>query len=54
MSIATLPPQNHVNALRSFLNRLRRTKTATAQEISHAEDALQALEDGLKKNVPTP
>jgi hypothetical protein len=37
--IATLPPSNHVNALRSFIERIRRTRTIpTAQEFAHAMD----------------
>ena len=49
MSIAQLPPQNHINALRSFLGRLRRNRSAPSlQEIAHAEDSVGALETSLK------
>jgi hypothetical protein len=44
MTIATLPPSNHVNALRVFIQRIRRTRTLpTGQELAHAEESLDAI-----------
>jgi hypothetical protein len=48
--IATLPPSDHVNALRSFIERIRRTRTIpTAQEFAHAMDSLRALEGAISQ-----
>jgi hypothetical protein len=45
MTIATLPLANHINALRGFIGRIRRTRMIpTAQEFAHAGDQLRALE----------
>ncbi len=50
-SIATLPPQNHLNALRSFISRMRRTRSLpSAQEIAHAEECIAALEKVIREN----
>ena len=49
MTIAQLPPQNHINSLRSFISRIRRTRTIPSQqEFAHAEEALSALEAALR------
>jgi len=51
MTIATLPPQNHLNALRSFISRMRRTRSLpSAQEIAHAEESIAALEKAIRDN----
>ena len=51
-SIATLPPQNHLNALRSFISRMRRTRSMPlSQEIAHAEDSIAALEKALNQKA---
>jgi hypothetical protein len=48
--IATLPPQNHINALRLLFSRMRRTRSLpTGQEIAHAEESLRALEAAFPK-----
>ena len=48
MTIATLPPSTHVAALRSFIERIRRTRTIPGQqEFAHAIESLQALGDAL-------
>jgi hypothetical protein len=45
MTIATLPPQNHINSLRAFISRIRRTRSVPSQqEFAHAEDSLAELE----------
>ena len=49
MTIAQLPPQNHINSLRSFIGRIRRMRTVPSQqEFAHAEEALSALEAVLR------
>ena len=49
MTIASLPPSNHINALRSFLQRFRRMRTVpTNQEFAHAEEQLAALESAVR------
>lgn len=53
MTIATLPPSNLISVLRTFLTRLKRSRSAqTAQEIAHAEDVLNELEKVVKKTMP--
>jgi hypothetical protein len=48
MNIATLPPSNHINALRAFISLIRRTKSVpSAQELAHAEDSVRALETAI-------
>jgi hypothetical protein len=55
MSIAELPPQNHINSLRSFIGRIRRTRIApTRDELDHADDMVNALEAVLKKPTQEP
>jgi hypothetical protein len=50
--IATLPPSNHITALRSFIRSIRRTRAIPSQqEFAHAEEQLRALEE-VVKNVP--
>ena len=52
-TIATLLPQSHINALRSFIERLRRTRSIPMpQEFAHAAESLQELEKAVKVNVP--
>ena len=54
MSIATLPPSNHVNAIRAFIERIRRTKTLpNAQEIAHAQESLGELEKTINQQKET-
>jgi hypothetical protein len=49
VTIASLPPQNHVNSLRACIGRIRRTRTLPSQqEFAHAEEALSALERTVK------
>ena len=51
MSIATLPPQNHLNALRSFISRIRRTRSLpSAQATAHVEESVAALEKAIHDN----
>lgn len=54
MSIATLPPSNHLNALRAFLSRIRRTRyLPSAQEMAHAEESLSALDQAIHNREGT-
>jgi hypothetical protein len=47
--IVTLPPQNHIAALRSFLQRIRRTRTIPSQqEFAHAEESLVEIEKAVR------
>jgi len=47
--IVQLPPQNHIDALRSFIGRNRRTRAIPSQqEFAHAEEALSALDAALR------
>jgi hypothetical protein len=49
MTIATLPPSNHLQAVRSFVERIRRTRTIpTAQEFAHAMDSLAEIEKYIR------
>jgi hypothetical protein len=48
MTIAKLPPSNHVQALRSFIQRMLRTRAASRQEAAKAEQSLDALASALK------
>jgi hypothetical protein len=48
MSIATLPPSNHVQALRAFINRVRRTRAMpTQQKFAQAEESLAEMEKAV-------
>jgi len=50
LSIATLPPSNHLNAIRTFLSRIRRTQSLpSAQEMAHAEESLALLGKALSE-----
>ena len=50
MTIATLPPSNHIAAVRSFIERIRRTRTIPgAQEFAHAEDSLCEIEKAINQ-----
>lgn len=50
MTVATLPPSNHLRAVRAFIERIRRTRTIPSQqEFAHAEDSLRELETAVKK-----
>ena len=49
MAIATLPPSYPLNALRSLIERTRRTRTIpSAQEFTYAEEMLSALDAAIK------
>ncbi len=50
--IATLPHSNHIQTLRMFHQRIKRTRSIPSQqEFSHAEEALRELETALKRDV---
>jgi len=50
--IVSLPPQNHINPLRAFLQRFRRMRAVPSnQEFQHAEEQLRALEATVR--LPT-
>jgi hypothetical protein len=52
MTIATLPPSNHLNAIRAFVSQMRRTwSLPTAQEIAHAEDSIAALDRAINTKI---
>ena len=54
MTIATLPPSNHITALRTFLRRFRRTGSKpSAQEFAHAEESLDELAKSIKQSEAT-
>lgn len=48
MSIAQLPPQNHIQLLRTFIQKMLRTRAASRQEAAQAEEHLDALASALK------
>ena len=53
MTIANLPPSNHIGSLRMFLSRMRRTRSIpSAQEIAHAEESLREIEKALNLSQP--
>jgi len=55
MSIASLPPSNHINALRAFISRIRRTRSMPSQqEFAHAEEVLTALEKTINQQQKGP
>jgi hypothetical protein len=47
--VATLPPSNHVQHLRKFLDSLRRSRAAPLQEIAHAQESIAELERVIKE-----
>jgi hypothetical protein len=55
MTIATLPPSSHLAALRSFIERVRRTRSIPSQqEFQQALDSLQALESTINQQQKGP
>jgi Putative transposase len=48
MSMATLPPSNHLNALRAFVSRIRRMRSLpSAREMAHGEESMAELDGAL-------
>jgi hypothetical protein len=53
MTVATLPPSNNIRALRSFLDKIQRTRAVPGrEEIKHALDMLQGLETVISSARP--
>jgi hypothetical protein len=52
MIIAQPPPQNHIHALRSFIQRIRRSR-AVPRVRNFWTSICRPLQDGLKRDVPT-
>jgi len=50
MTIATIPPSNHIYAIRSFISRIRLTRSIPSQqEFAHIEESLVEIEKAINQ-----
>jgi len=55
MTIATIPPSNHITALRAFIERIRRTRSIPSQqEFAHAMESLGEIETAVNHQQKGP